>query len=107
MPVYIPSQHVHVGPTWVKNGLHGYQLGKLCGPHMVLEIWAPHGLPMWADHMGPTRNLCKLSGHRQETSNIIWDPNRFSNVPQTEHPCEQAIQAQCSMWSKWAWAVTG
>ena len=61
-----------MGPIWNISGLtgHGWDWETLCGTHLILVTWVPHVKPMWADYIGPMRNIhgegeswLELGGH--------------------------------------------
>lgn len=55
----------HKGAAWVPSGL-GLELGKLFGTHMISVKWVPYRRPMLTDHMRPTGDLSRQSGHGVE-----------------------------------------
>lgn len=57
------------GAAWVSSG-HELELGKLSRPHMISVPWVPYRKPMWADHMGPIRDMSRQSGHGVEVGKL-------------------------------------
>ena len=64
-----PSQHVHMGPMWIKSGLH-----VLCVSVMCL-LWEA----MCDKMIGPMRDTSGLNGHGLKEGPIVWVPHTFIN----------------------------
>ena len=70
-----PANMYMWAPYGLQRGYMGmkWALGKLSGPSMISVTWVPYRKPMWADHIGPIRDMsrqsrhwvkvCKLCGH--------------------------------------------
>lgn len=69
-PTYTCGPHMgYKGAAWVSSG-HELELGKLSRPHMISVPWVPYRKPMWADHMGPIRDMSRQSGHGVEVGKL-------------------------------------